>query len=169
MTSINLSKIIVSLVLLTSLAAHSDGSRSEGRNRNPTMRVCRLVGGSSWVVTLNNEESLSCRFGEAVVSGYDLFIYKSTGKVSSNIGALLSRSTNTGVCSAIKLAEDLDGTSVELCEFSDGSYLSTITLVKGLDHADNEKLNEALSIQISNTDLQSIGVPGSRRLYDSFE
>lgn len=132
-------------------------STNTNRNSNPWMRTCRIAGGISLVLPLDQDQVLLCNLDGALVGSYDLFLVKTAAKQTLSIQTFLSGITDVSACNRMVRTEDLEGNDYQLCVFRDGSVIDKTSLEKGYAHPDNKKLNEVLR-QTDSSPLNQLSV-----------
>lgn len=136
MKSLNLFSVLA--VIILSLSAHAQS--------NPQIRVCNQTGGQFNVATTENDQIGLCKYDGAYVGTIDLLNYHNNIKQVQSLQTYIDGIQSCEPYGQMKTIKILQGVSINVCIFDDGSMIDADTLTKGRHDCGNNKLNKALEI-----------------------
>lgn len=113
---------------------------------NPLIRICNTTGGIFHEVETSDDHLGLCKYGSALIDSLSVLEVTSNDNKSAAIEAFENTtSANCSEASGSTLeAQDLEGQSVDLCVFEDGSVIGSKTLEAGSTSPENAGLLKAL-------------------------
>lgn len=116
---------------------------------NPMIRNCNIAGGEFVVVEVTDiltgyDQWALCKFGNAYVGALDVMYFNNQTQTSESF---TQYKNGAEVCTG-KIIESqiLQGSTLEICQYSDDSIIEIQTLKKGLTNSDNKQLNNFLGL-----------------------
>lgn len=114
--------------------------------KNPQIRTCQTLGGDYLVANSYNDQIGLCKFDKAIVGALDLMLFNNKEAISQSLNAFMKGQTNCESVGQIQTLIIVQGASLQFCSFADGSFIELGTLIKGIDSADNQKLDQVLGL-----------------------
>jgi len=114
---------------------------------NPQIRFCHQSAGVFIVADTENDQVGLCRFSSAVIGALDLLNYQTTKTPVQSLHSYVD-----GIQSCEPYGENItitivQGHTLQVCRFSDGSMIDMLTLLAGREASQNAALNKALKLQ----------------------
>ena len=111
---------------------------------NPQIQVCENKSGSFFVARSQNDEIGFCRFGQAFIGALDILHLTQQHQITQAVQDYKSGKTSCQGDEATLTTPE--GDEIQVCQFTDYSFISLDTLKAGLDNSINKKLNKALRL-----------------------
>lgn len=131
---------------LLSLFAAITLSLTAVAQNNPQIRQCHITGGEFLVAQTENDQIGLCKYDSALIGTIDLLTYEDNLNPVQSLQTYIDGIQSCEPYAQTKTIQILDGTSIDVCVFFDGSTIDSNTLKLGRHAPENTKLNKALDL-----------------------
>lgn len=131
------------IVILFTLAA----SISFSAQRNPQIRNCNLVGGDFVAANTSNDQVGFCQLDKALIGALELNLFNNKEAILQSLKVYMKNQLtceNGGQIQNLTIVGTSD--SFKACAYPDGSFIELMTLTRGYNSSENQKLNQVLGL-----------------------